>query len=886
MKVVTSHVGCDFDALASMVAAAKLHEGAIPCFSGAAGRNVREYLRRFDFWKIRTPGKINMDAITTLVAVDVRSRNRIGPFREVAERPGVDVVVYDHHPPVSDPLVAREEYIEPVGATVTLMVELLTSRGIPISPAEATLFSLGIYEDTGMFTFAGATRRDFAAAALLRERGADGPLVGSFVDFSLNSEERGLMEALVAGARERYIHGARVVLASARCAGYVEGVSLFVHRIRDAFDADVAVAVVSMGQRMYVVVRSREHVLDAAQFLEPLGGGGHAQAASASLAGDDVDHTLRSLEKQLEHLLESVLRVRDVMSSPVLAVSPATTVEEAVRLMLRYGHSALPLVRDDALVGVVTRKDLDKALLHGFGVAAVGEFMTENPWVVFPDAPVAEAHRLLVQGNIGRLPVLERGGLVGIITRTDVLRALYPTSLMGSEQPPVRGRVWEEDVGPLLQRHLSKEAYDLLERLGRRGAEMRLRVYAVGGFVRDLLLGAPGLDLDVVVEGDAVAFLESWRGDGCRVAVHPRFATGTVIFPDGQKVDVATARREFYEYPSAQPRVASDSLKHDLYRRDYSVNAMAVALNPEIWGTLVDYFGGRRDLRYHTLRVLHNLSFVEDPTRVFRGVRLEQRLGFRLEDTTLRLLKTCVQSGMLGMLSGVRLRSEVELLLQEEHPLKAVRRLTSLGAWEMVFSGFSFGLRGSFAMRRLSALWRLTKEDLPDFGRDRWLIFLGALLEECSPAGRRNVPDRLSLTPGERGVLGRIMTGREEAERRLGGSGDLPPSALWKAWHREPPAALFFWGATSGNWRFRRRVLLYLTRWIGVRPMLVGQDLLDGGVPKGPAVGAFLEGLIMARLDGGVETREDELEWVEREKARLDRGEAPRQKKGGQKKLG
>ncbi len=879
MKVVTCHVGCDFDALASMVAAVKLHEGAIPCFSGAASRNVRDYLRRFDYWKIRTPGKIDLNAVTSLVAVDVRSRNRIGPFRDVAERPGMEVVVYDHHPPVSDPLVAGEEHIEPVGATVTFLVELLTARGIAISPAEATLFSLGIYEDTGMFTFAGTTRRDFAAAALLRERGADGPLVGTFVDFSLGAEERSLLGALVANARERYIHGARVVLASARCASFVEGVSLFVHRIRDAFDADVAVAAVAMGQRVYVVVRSRERILDAAQFLEPFGGGGHAQAASAALAGDDGDEILGLLEERLEHLLESVLRVRDVMSAPVLAVSPTTTVEDAVRLMLRYGHSALPLVRNDALVGIVTRKDLDKALLHGFGVAAVGEFMTENPWVVFPDAPVAEAHRLLVQGNIGRLPVLEKGALVGILTRTDVLRALYPTSLSGAEQAPVRGRVWEEDVGELLRRHLSQKAYDLLERLGRRGSEMRFRVYAVGGFVRDLLLGVPVLDLDVVVEGDAVAFLESWRGDGCRVAVHSRFSTGTVVFPDGQKVDVATARREFYEYPSAQPRVASDSLKHDLYRRDYSVNAMAVALNPEIWGMLVDYFGGRRDLRYRMLRVLHNLSFVEDPTRVFRGVRLEQRLGFRLEDTTLRLLTNCVRSGMLGMLSGVRLRSELELLLREERPLGPVNRLAALGAWEMVFSGFSFGLRGAFAMRRISALLRRVGDDFPDFGRGRWLAFLGALLEECSPAGRRNAPERLSLTPEERGILERILEGRDEAEKRMGGPDDLPPSSLWRAWRREPPVALLFWGATSGNWRFRRRVLLYLTRWMGVRSMLVGQDLLDAGIPKGPVVGALLEGLVMARLDGGVETREDELEWVEREKSRMLRGDAPRKKK-------
>nr|HPR90986.1 hypothetical protein [Synergistaceae bacterium] len=192
----------------------------------------------------------------------------------------------------------------------------------------------------------------------------------------------------------------------------------------------------------------------------------------------------------------------------------------------------------------------------------------------------------------------------------------------------------------------------------------------------------------IVVEGDAIRFLKSFEKDGFRVSVHERYKTGTISFPGDVKVDIATARREFYEFPVAQPKVFSDSLKHDLYRRDFTVNAMAVSINQSTRGVLVDYFGGRMDLRRKKLKVLHNLSFVEDPTRVIRGVRLEQRLGLTMEDNTLRLIRSCIRGGLLVRLSGFRLRSELELSFREKFPWAAARRMGELGFGTFCFRVF------------------------------------------------------------------------------------------------------------------------------------------------------------------------------------------------------
>ncbi|GAB6281147.1 MAG: hypothetical protein STSR0007_13260 [Thermovirga sp.] len=471
--------------------------------------------------------------------------------------------------------------IESVGATTTLLVEKLLEIGADISTQEATLFAMGIYEDTGALTFGAVSERDFRAVLSLRSLGADMTTIPAHIELSLDSSERRILDRLIENARERYINGAKVVVSSMTNSLYVDGLSLFVHRLRDYFDADVAIAAVQMEKRVYVVARGREEVLDVASLLSPLGGGGHSQAAAVTLTGVSPEDVLSNLEGRLEQAIQPLVTVGQVMTSPVMAIFPEMSVEDAYRLMIRYGHAALPVALDGFLLGIITRKDLDKAIIHGLGTALVQDFMTRDPLTIMPGAPVAEAHRMMVSRNIGRIPVTKEGQILGIVTRTDILRALFPRSLPSETRTVAPEMPWTEDVSGVMAEFLKAPVSAMLRKLGDRASLMGVRAYVVGGFVRDLLLGRQNEDLDIVIEGDAVAFLESWVRDGCRVAIHQRFRTGTIIFTDGWKVDVATARREYYEYPVAQPQVSIDSLKHDLYRRDYSVNAMAISINRE-----------------------------------------------------------------------------------------------------------------------------------------------------------------------------------------------------------------------------------------------------------------------------------------------------------------
>ncbi|MCF4113431.1 MULTISPECIES: CBS domain-containing protein [Dethiosulfovibrio] len=865
MKVITSHVGSDFDSLASMIAAGKLYPDGVPCFSGSAERNVRDFLKRHrDRWTVLTPRKIRMDEVTQLIVVDTRSVRRLGVLAPLAGRPEVDVHVYDHHPPCSDEIDASKKVIEPVGAAVTLILEEVLRRGIAPTPHEATLFALGIYEDTGGLIFGGTTKRDYEMMCRMREYGADFTLIPSAIEMGLSASERSMMDKLVENAWERYIAGARVVFTMAAVDTYIEGLSLFVHRLRDFFSADVVLSAVRMEGRTYVVGRSKQNVLDVSSLLKPLGGGGHPQAASATVSDRSPQRILLSLENKVEELITPVMTVSGIMTSPVMAVDEDSSVNDAYRIMLRYGHSALPVTRRGDLIGLITRKDLDKAQLHGYGEAMVGEFMTEGVITVSSQASIEEAHRSMVTHNIGRLPVVRNGDLIGIVTRTDLLRALYPASMPMEERQIAPDYPWTEPMERLLDKGLSCSDRELLKTMGRRAHDMGMAAYVVGGVVRDLLLDRPVTDLDVVVEGDATGFIKSWERDGADVSLHGRFKTGTIAFPDGRKVDVATARREFYEFPTAQPTVSSDSLKHDLYRRDFTVNAMALSIGGETWGTLIDYFGGRRDILSRKLRTLHNLSFVEDPTRIFRGVRLEQRLGFDLDDNALRTMKNCVRGGLFGGLSGFRLRSELEISLKEPRPWPIVKRMAELGLWEPLFPGIHLGNRVARTLRRLSvARGRMAKELIP-LGDDLWIAPLAALLQEGPDDLWPRVADRLNLGARERSLLRMSVDGLGGAEEAIGGRSSRRNSEIVTFLRDVSPVVALYWALSTARWRFRRRILLYLTRLIKVKPMLSGSDILAMGYSEGPHVGKILDSLLLARLDGTVDTRDDEIAWVTR----------------------
>lgn len=391
------------------------------------------------------------------------------------------------------------------------------------------------------------------------------------------------------------------------------------------------------------------------------------------------------------------------------------------------------------------------------------------------------------------------------------------------------------------------------------------KVFLAGGFVRDLLLGLQVSDIDLTVEGDANALARSiesrFRG---KLVCHERFKTATVFFKQGSRLDISTAREEKYPRPAALPEVVSSSIYSDLRRRDFTVNAMAVSLNTSSYGELIDCFGGTKDLENKTIRAIHPDSFRDDPTRVFRAIRFSHRLGFKIEKNTAAMISAAVSGRFCDMLSGRRLRNEIELLFSEDDPAGAAARMLELGIQECITPGIKAGRRKIDFIRDFDGFIEYAgREKFPgDF--KFWLArFMALLLGMDSEA--------LSL------LTGRLMLGKQETRavvslpraetvsRGLYSVENPPPSEVYFKLRPFPPEAGLLAAFAAGKKR-RYEIVKKFNAARSVRTGVTGSDLVRMGFKPGPGVREALDEIRRKKIDGCLKTRTDEVNFIKQKK--------------------
>ena len=415
-------------------------------------------------------------------------------------------------------------------------------------------------------------------------------------------------------------------------------------------------------------------------------------------------------------------------------------------------------------------------------------------------------------------------------------------------------------------RRLRPKRRKLLRELGALADGRGMPIYLVGGVVRDLFLRRENWDLDIAVEGDGIAFArlvaDRYRAG---LAVFERFATARLVLPDGLKLDIASTRRESYAEPAALPAVAPASLKEDLHRRDFTINAMAVQLNAAQFGRLHDPFGGRRDLAAGSIRVLHEDSFLDDPTRIFRAIRFAQRFGFVLERKTQTLLRRAAATNQIERLSGPRLCNEVLSLLAEREPAGSIASLVRLKLLRFLHPRLRYGGRARRLLAALPQALAWWRRQCPDRPVDRPLLYLMALLSTGSPAVVRAVERRLQLSSvqAEAVACAGDRTGRPA--RVLCRPGDLRPSRVYRLLIGLPDEALVLMLAKvqaaqqgAAGRRVRRRLGRFVKRDRHVAISVNGDDLKQIGLAPGPRFKEILDRLVDARLDGAVKTEAQE----------------------------
>jgi tRNA nucleotidyltransferase (CCA-adding enzyme) len=908
MDLILCHQTADFDAIGAAVGLSKLRPGSRIILTGGAHPKVREFLALHrDELALLEMRSVNPKLIRSLIVVDNQQRDRLGKAAAWLDLAQIEQIeLYDHHLGVNGDIKATCVQVESVGATTTLIAEKLQQAGVDISAVEATVMALGIHVDTGSLTFEQTTARDARALAWLMEKGALVKIVAEYADPGFSPQLQRLFTEAMAGLQSQTVQGYLVAWILIETDAFVAGLSNLAERLLALTESDALIFVHVYRQRgdktrdrprrLAVIARSRIEGTNLTALLEPLGGGGHAQAASAHLREGNPEIILENLIQDLIAQIPVPLTARDLMSSPVRTVRPQVTIEQAQRVLFRYGHSGLSVVNEqDQLVGIISRRDLDLALHHGFSHAPVKGYMTRNVRTIAPDTPLPAIEELMVTYDVGRLPVVEGGKLLGIVTRTDLLRQLHQsrsdTFAPGSPDHENGGDCAQASaltasLLPLLRDRLTSAIWNFLEQTAAAAHDRGWHLYLVGGAVRDLLL-APNnqplllQDIDLVVDGFhqaaevgagvALAKTVQVRYPQAKLSIHGEFQTAALIWHRHGElgsllVDIATARTEFYPYPAANPEVEASSIRQDLYRRDFTVNALAVRLTPPRSGELLDFFGGWLDLRSQQIRVLHANSFIEDPTRIFRAVRFALRLGFQLESQTQTYIRYAIDSGIYERLRledhpapalRTRLKTELKYLLEADYWPVALALLADLDALKCLHSQLVYTDALAWQLRYLS---RWLHWLVPVVTVDPWLLRLEGLLATLPTGDRQLIAQNLHLPQSSSDRLASLSEVERDLQHHLPRS--QRPSDRVKLLRAYSPGLLILVAARS-NKILRRQIWHYLTVLTQIAPPINGDDLKALGYKPGPFFKEALEAVLMATLDGEISDREGAIRKVQ-----------------------
>lgn len=868
MDLILTHEQTDLDGLASMLGAHLLRPEAIALLPRQINRNGKAFLRRYaNDLTFSDYQALPHETINSVFLVDTQSLVTLRGMNEQTK-----VSVLDHHPRKVQIPPDWQVELHLTGACTTILVEKLRELNLALTPIEATLMLLGIYEDTGSLTYSCTTARDARAVAFLLEQGADLNIASVYLNPPLSNAQQQLYDRLLKDLVQLDVEGYTILVAKAIANDLDDEISTVAHKMREFLTPDGLVLLVSTRQGIRLVARSTTDNVDMAQLAIRFGGGGHKRASSALIREEgrsnakiteaQLSEVTRRVIETLPEIVTPSIKVGQMMSKNPLTLSPDISAAEAAELMKRYGFEGYPVVENKQLVGLLTRRNVDRAIAHNLNKTA-GDLMTAGSVSVYPDDPISKLKERMATSTWGQVPVLdpESNEIIGIVTRTDLI-----STLNNDDELPT-----QNEIADMLSEALPPARKALLHVIADEAYEQGVQAFIVGGFVRDLLLQLPSQDFDVVIEGDAMMFAEHLaRQFGGRVVAHKRFGTAKWILnqesleaalkgnqTEGfsradlpEHLDLITARTEFYNKPAALPVVERSSIKMDLHRRDFTINTLALRLDGSYFGKIFDFWGGYSDLQQKKIRVLHALSFVDDATRMLRAVRFATRFNFDIEPQTLSLIEGSLP--LLAEISGARLTHEFELIFNESKAPEMIRQLGLLGILAAIHPALPWDDPSIDRLAR--GLTALSIADMTVPPEEKLQILWCLWLQDLNPEALQAVGRRLRLSTK---LLGWIEQTRalEQLLPILQGQRPSQITQKLEGFHAIPIRSIL---ATCEKPDLRQILQIYQDEYRHVRPFTTGKDLQALGLPPSPRYAAILSALKQAWLDGQVKSEVEE----------------------------
>ncbi len=861
--VILTHSGADLDAISSMFAAGKLYPGAFLIHPGSLDTSAQKMVSLFgdnlQLIRVRElPNRIKQN-ITRVIIVDTKITNRIGNGKEFLTKKDMEIIVFDHHPESRYDIKKAKIIYKNYGANTTILTELLKKKHVALTSIEATIIALGIYEDTGSFMFPSVAHNDFEAVAFLSLFGINMKIIRHFVSPFLNGKQLTLLEELISNMKEYDLNGIKVIITYGKVNKYIPGISIVTHRLREIVDSDILFVITETSKGTFVTGRSNSPEYNVKNVLVKFGGGGHITAATAYLEGQDIKKTKEELLDSIRHTEFPALKAGNIMSFPVKAIDAKMGIKKAFKIMARMGFSGLPVMEKGKPMGIISKRDIEKIMLVERRDRPVKQYLSPNIVKVPIGADTREIEEQMVTNNVGRVLVEKNGKVVGIISRSDLLKAFYRTRNKNYTYASTMEFPSKEEITTLIKKSFPTDIFNIIASFNKIASKTGQRIYLVGGAVRDLFLGEKCEDLDFTVDKDAIIFAnELSKKMKLNIKTNPEFGTAHLKFKN-YTFDFATTRREYYEKKSILPKVEIASLKDDLKRRDFTINALAVSLNKNDFGRLFDFFSGFTDLKKKNIRVLDSLSFIEDPSRLLRAIKYESRFGFKLSRDTKQLFLNAVNLHTLKVKKSQRIVGELLELLSAEYTPTAIINMANRGVlYEFL------GIKRLSSKRKTAIL--SAEELIRTFGTNRLYVYLFVLLFGKK---EKEISERLNYLSIKSKTISNLVLAEKIFKKFSKRIKIMDNVELFFALRKIHEPFIIGYAAYA-EIGVRKRLISYLTNLRRTKAELTGNELKEIGLNEGKQFSKIFEELIAQRIKGKVKTKEDEINYILKNKNRFE----------------
>lgn len=898
MKIITTHQNPTFDSIAGVFAASLLNADAVVVLPKKLERVQKNFLSlHFKPGDFIYDDELDCSKVSEATLVCVKSAHRIAPISKILDKPNILVAVIDKSPAIKCEIQADSVIEAESGSVTALICWKLFDDGVEISPVYATLFALGIHEITGSLLYPNTSEADISCLAELFRRGVNLKTVNFFLkEDGLSNIQKSVLDDLVKSREIVNLNGFEINFYFAENNKFVYKFDSIIQRIVDSDKFNIAVFIARMGSSVHVLARSNVEQINLGEIFARAGGGGPKYAAYATLADFTLKQAFEKIKAVLKKNLKPAVTARDIMGPSVLFLNPDVVISEAEKIMFRYAYTAAPVTDGNKIIGFIRKIDIDRAVHHGLSHAPISGFLCREVVYSQPNEPFETVVEKIARSETKTILVGSENSVAGIITANDILNHTFTRSKnksggqAGSFAAAAEAVKKTGGAGPVktaaggvapkvsLNEYFSKPVFRFLKEVSKKAAELKVSAYIVGGIVRDMILKKPSADIDIVIEGmSAIEFAEALAGSKEFITSrHERFKTAAISMPGLPKIDFATARAEFYESPAALPDVFQGNLYQDLLRRDFTVNAMAVSLCVHNFGEIIDYYGGFGDIEKKVIKPLHSLSFIEDPTRIFRALRFKTRLGFAIDRHAAAGIKEALKFDISKKIEPIRIFNELENIFSEPAVHETMREINKYGLFDFISGDIIFtDIIDKMIKNAAKYLGKTEKLFAGGPRPDKTAIFFSILLLNESGEKASALAARMNASRHVRDVIKEtcefLLITRTEFEKlaaaasvekrgkKAAAFSDLEIYRLFKNRSREFLITLL---AALDTKTAYDAVIKYIFKLSNVLPTINGNILKNMGVKPGPAFRTILDRVTEMKAVGKLKTHIDEIAYA------------------------